>query len=741
MIEWRKKEGSNMAATTDGKLKEGIKDKLSILTTRVKLETAVGHTDINHEVEDFYCGLLNAVFDWELSNLNALQMNFPAIDLADRKKRIAVQVTSTEGRKKVQDTLNRFFEKKLDEYFDRLIVLIIGKKPNSRSQFTLKGELDFDAKRDIWDTDALIKKIYALREGKLKAVAEYIEKQLPEQNKLKVTLGEDSAVVTELRGIHRTLETVVANSGTQMSCANSAQDNTGEKQAQMNLVERKKRIGEAPETVEDIIEPVVKAHECRCNGMIGDDGVDSLILEALRKMVDTYGTRDYFFNLAVDIFVERTAEILEDSLMRILEREIPPRYSRYFQHEDFCELFCAYYALSLIYKKKKEKLVKLRGLSAEKYQVFEREPLYHEVQSRILKRSDKEEDFHKALEEDSTAIEYLEDYEVENCAVGNSFASTVCMMLERELKVEADEIAKSMEYIDAAIIFNPEYPKYYFVKAQLLFYSTMLTELDLSELESTYLKIEHLITKAKSMLHKLYPLKSAHYQVERTRYIDLCNKAKIELENRRKTATPPKFYAISEEKRTALKSKILNSYRYDSCAAPNKPTLSTDDEYIYICYSPLDYKAVYCDLIELYRSKVPFQFAVMNSDETEANSQIEEHIGNPKCVGVVFYISNHSLVSPTFCDQIKMVYEKKKYLAVNLEGDCPPTKIAMDTVLSKCSKEKNEYPIKGTHLRLFLLAFDDNHKYIAKHRVHGEKGTEHIPYLKKEVMEKFCLAI
>ena len=168
-----------MAFTNTGAVKERILENLAILTVRVKLNTASGRTDINHEAEDFYCGLLNAAFGWKLGNLNALQMNFAAIDLADSENRLAIQVTSTEGRKKVQDTLDRFFEKQLEKDYDRLIVLIIGEKPNFRGAFALDGELDFDANRDIWDTETLSQKLEALPEERLAAVDAYLRKELP----------------------------------------------------------------------------------------------------------------------------------------------------------------------------------------------------------------------------------------------------------------------------------------------------------------------------------------------------------------------------------------------------------------------------------------------------------------------------------------------------------------------------------------------------------------------------------
>ena len=215
-----------MAATTIGKIKERIREKLSILTVRVKLETAVGHTDINHEAEDFYCGLLNTAFGWNLTNLNELQMNFPAIDLADRENRIAVQVTSTEGRKKVQDTLDRFFEKKLDRDYDRLIVLIIGEKPNYRGAFALEGELDFDKNRDIWDTAVLTQRIDSLPQNQLNLIDAYLDAQLPQQKQHIVT-HDSPEMIAALTGIQKAVETMASSSKSQVPKEQTSVHKTG----------------------------------------------------------------------------------------------------------------------------------------------------------------------------------------------------------------------------------------------------------------------------------------------------------------------------------------------------------------------------------------------------------------------------------------------------------------------------------------------------------------------------------
>lgn len=177
-----------MAITALGTLKEQVRDKLAYLTTVVNASTAVGHTDVNHDAEDLYCGLLNLAFDWNISNTNDDQMNSAAIDLADKdadtllgrgEKGVALQVTSTVERKKVEHTLTKFAEHNLQSHYKRLIILMIGQKRGYQGEFTLPAGLDFQKTRDIWDTDDLTRELHALHPDKLEAINKYLTEQLP----------------------------------------------------------------------------------------------------------------------------------------------------------------------------------------------------------------------------------------------------------------------------------------------------------------------------------------------------------------------------------------------------------------------------------------------------------------------------------------------------------------------------------------------------------------------------------
>lgn len=107
---------------------DSIIEQLINLSKFVLLKNSVGKYDINVECENLFCDLLNLIFNWNLVNLNQLQCNYPAIDLADINRRICIQVTSENTKRKVSETIEKFKEKKLDKKYKRLYFLIISDK-------------------------------------------------------------------------------------------------------------------------------------------------------------------------------------------------------------------------------------------------------------------------------------------------------------------------------------------------------------------------------------------------------------------------------------------------------------------------------------------------------------------------------------------------------------------------------------------------------------------------------------
>ena len=160
-------------------LREGIRLSLAQFVVYVRYSVSQDMTDINRYAEDFYCGLLNKAFGWELHNLNQDNRNQPAIDLADDTNKIAVQVTSSTDRGKVTGTLKRFFAENLDQQYQRLLMLVIGEEDPFSKAFMVERGFDFDPQRDIWDTPRLLGKLEGITDlDKLREICDYLQDQL-----------------------------------------------------------------------------------------------------------------------------------------------------------------------------------------------------------------------------------------------------------------------------------------------------------------------------------------------------------------------------------------------------------------------------------------------------------------------------------------------------------------------------------------------------------------------------------
>ncbi len=152
-----------------------ITDSFALLSREVLFLDDINLYDINIIAEDFFSGLFNLIYGYEFEN-NFIK-NLPAIDLADRKNRIAVQVTSDNNSSKIKETIKLFLDNHLYRLYDRLIVFILTEKKNYTTDFNTEGKFIFDKKRDIWDIRNLIRDIKKLEVDQIKKIRDYLAKE------------------------------------------------------------------------------------------------------------------------------------------------------------------------------------------------------------------------------------------------------------------------------------------------------------------------------------------------------------------------------------------------------------------------------------------------------------------------------------------------------------------------------------------------------------------------------------
>ncbi len=158
-------------------LKE-VAGSLALLSKEVTILNAVNLYDINIVAEDFFPGLLNLIYGYELKNVNHLEKNAQAIDLFDKTNKIAVQVTSDNSSKKINHTIYEFNKNESYKIYGRLIILILTQKKKYTTVFNTDGKFVFDKTKDIWDVEDLMKDIRKLDTDRIKEISNYLSKEL-----------------------------------------------------------------------------------------------------------------------------------------------------------------------------------------------------------------------------------------------------------------------------------------------------------------------------------------------------------------------------------------------------------------------------------------------------------------------------------------------------------------------------------------------------------------------------------
>ncbi|AUM63539.1 hypothetical protein C0R09_02770 [Brevibacillus laterosporus] len=160
-----------------------ISSALAKLALEVDLRNSISLFDINIIAEDFYKEFLKLVYGYNLINLNILEKNMSAIDLADQVGRIAIQVTSDNSSTKIIDTIKKFNEKRLYSQYDRLIFLMLIKKKKYTTTFDTSDFFCFSKDTDIIDYLDIMQHIKEKETKELKIISEFLDRELTVKSK------------------------------------------------------------------------------------------------------------------------------------------------------------------------------------------------------------------------------------------------------------------------------------------------------------------------------------------------------------------------------------------------------------------------------------------------------------------------------------------------------------------------------------------------------------------------------
>ena len=107
---------------------KALAERFATFSNVVTIQNKAGFNDINKSAERLFIDILNIAYNLRLRDMNAIQDNYPAIDLGDYGARTCIQITSESTNQKFRDTVSKFKEKQLDRDFDKLVFLIISNK-------------------------------------------------------------------------------------------------------------------------------------------------------------------------------------------------------------------------------------------------------------------------------------------------------------------------------------------------------------------------------------------------------------------------------------------------------------------------------------------------------------------------------------------------------------------------------------------------------------------------------------
>lgn len=486
------------------------------------------------------------------------------------------------------------------------------------------------------------------------------------------------------------------------------------------------------QSLQDKVKAFVKGTVSQMNIDWNDEeGRVQSVYNALEIIVGEVTVEKYDFTLAMDVLIETAPKDLKVCLEKILKNSD--------LDEDYLEkdeiYFAAYYALSII-RKKEGDVDGLFELIGEKYDKFRNFALHFEVHSRYYKRVD---NFKKALSCDKLAINVLNSRGVVNVGLCISYASTVCTMLKkRDATLKDSDVELAKKYVDMAIDFNPVYPKYYFLKAQLVFLSAVREKKEISLLLEARDEAITLIDEyADVYLYNIYYNKNRYLEKEREKYEEFKEYIDEIIDRKRSPRFPKTDEYLDERKR-----RILEADCQDECVSsfilPPIPELHSGDKYFFICYSSKDFKSVYCDLIELYKNKVPFRYDERLTQGLGWQGQIDRGISSEDCAGVVFYLSKNVLSTGSVCEEIEITKKHEKdHFCVNLEGSLLPSQMLTDLLIERHESNKNNYYISGENMKIFLNFFSDNEVFTQKFQKHGDDGTSHLEAYIQSITDKF----
>ncbi len=155
-----------------------IEEKLGVLSYRINLRGKLNILDLNIHSETFFLDFFKILFGWEFQNANTIKQNVEAIDLIDHKNKCVCQVSATNTKAKVEDSLDKDLIKNHPGYTFKFVS--ISKDADALRKATFKNPhgICFSPGADILDNKSILDFILTQTVDKQKDIYGFIKEEL-----------------------------------------------------------------------------------------------------------------------------------------------------------------------------------------------------------------------------------------------------------------------------------------------------------------------------------------------------------------------------------------------------------------------------------------------------------------------------------------------------------------------------------------------------------------------------------
>ncbi|PDS24075.1 SMEK domain-containing protein [Flavobacterium branchiophilum] len=140
---------------------------LAITRYDIEQRQLINEYSLNIHAENYFRDVFNFVYDKNYENENFNSQNNSCIDLVDKTEKLALQITTTRTKEKIDNTFNALKLPKYKDYSIKIFYLLDKSKPNKETIEEYKNKYKIDLKDCLFDYTDLIKKIESLETSKL----------------------------------------------------------------------------------------------------------------------------------------------------------------------------------------------------------------------------------------------------------------------------------------------------------------------------------------------------------------------------------------------------------------------------------------------------------------------------------------------------------------------------------------------------------------------------------------------